>query len=408
MTAAMTQPLGSAQSSYSRLAAELILYSQKKFTGRLDIHNGAGDCWNLYMSLGFVVWASGGTHPVRRWRRQLFHCNPKANSAKLAIRDADEFECWDYHALTLLAQRQLLVEGQTISIIHGIVTEVLFDLVQALSQPQPSSEFRIQPRLGMRPSNTSTGILRRKWTLVMEEVLDLVAIVWAQWQQYGLARCFPNLAPRIAQPTKLQQMTSPQTYQKLTKLIDGKRTLRDLTILTKQNLVALTRSLSPYLRQHCLGLVEVSDLPNPYLAKTRQVTGRSSRVSTSRGQGLIACVDDSSQVCHAMEKLLTQAGYRFLAIQDAVQALPLLLQHKPDLIFLDLVMPIVNGYEICSQIRRISKFQETPVIILTSQDGIIDRVRAKMVGTTDFMTKPIEAQKVLESVRRYHPQDSQA
>ncbi|NES25026.1 MAG: response regulator, partial [Symploca sp. SIO3E6] len=80
-----------------------------------------------------------------------------------------------------------------------------------------------------------------------------------------------------------------------------------------------------------------------------------------------------------------------------------LLEHKPELIFLDLVMPIANGYEICAQIRRVSAFQEIPVIIITSSDGIVDRVRAKVVGSSGFLTKPIEQEKVLHILHRYLP-----
>jgi chemotaxis family two-component system response regulator PixG len=79
----------------------------------------------------------------------------------------------------------------------------------------------------------------------------------------------------------------------------------------------------------------------------------------------------------------------------------MLIENKPDLIFLDLVMPIANGYEICTQIRRVSLFQTTPVIILTSNDGIVDRVRAKMVGSSGFLAKPIEREKVMTIVERY-------
>jgi two-component system, chemotaxis family, response regulator PixG len=86
-----------------------------------------------------------------------------------------------------------------------------------------------------------------------------------------------------------------------------------------------------------------------------------------------------------------------------VKALVQLLEHKPDLIFLDLVMPIANGYEICAQIRRVSAFKETPVIILTSNDGIVDRVRAKMVGSSGFLAKPIEQDRVLSVLQKYLP-----
>jgi len=80
-----------------------------------------------------------------------------------------------------------------------------------------------------------------------------------------------------------------------------------------------------------------------------------------------------------------------------------LLESKPGLIFLDLVMPIASGYEICSQIRRMSAFKNTPVVILTGNDGIVDRVRAKVVGASDFLSKPVNAEKVLAIARQYLP-----
>jgi chemotaxis family two-component system response regulator PixG len=115
----------------------------------------------------------------------------------------------------------------------------------------------------------------------------------------------------------------------------------------------------------------------------------------------VACIDDSRIDSLAMHKILTEAGYRCINIHDPVQALPILLEKKPDVIFLDLVMPVANGYEICSQIRRISALKDTPVIILTSNDGIVDRVRAKMVGSSGFLAKPINAEKMLNMLRMH-------
>lgn len=100
---------------------------------------------------------------------------------------------------------------------------------------------------------------------------------------------------------------------------------------------------------------------------------------------------------------MTSAGYRYVSVQDSVHALPLLLENKPALIFLDLVMPIASGYEICSQIRRMSAFKNTPVVILTGNDGIVDRVRARVVGASDFLSKPVNTEKVLAIVRQYLP-----
>jgi two-component system, chemotaxis family, response regulator PixG len=77
------------------------------------------------------------------------------------------------------------------------------------------------------------------------------------------------------------------------------------------------------------------------------------------------------------------------------------LEQKPDLIFLNLVMPITNGYELCSQIRRVSLFKETPIVILTGNDGIIDRFRVKMAGASDFISKPIEKDKIVSVIYKY-------
>ncbi|NJK63762.1 MAG: response regulator, partial [Synechococcaceae cyanobacterium SM2_3_1] len=70
---------------------------------------------------------------------------------------------------------------------------------------------------------------------------------------------------------------------------------------------------------------------------------------------------------------------------------------------LDLMMPVVNGYEICAQIRRVSGLKSVPVVILTSNDGVVDRVRAKMVDSTDFLAKPVDPKKLLETMQRHLP-----
>jgi chemotaxis family two-component system response regulator PixG len=180
--------------------------------------------------------------------------------------------------------------------------------------------------------------------------------------------------------------------------INGKYTLRDLAVKMKQSVLLVTRSLFPYILQGIIELVEVPDLPLPVTKDKNNST--LTKVKTS-STPLIACVDDSPQVCKMLEEIITSNGLRFVKIQDAVQALPILIQDKPDLIFLDLIMPVANGYEICAQLRRISAFANTPVIILTGNDGLLDRVRAKVVGSTDFITKPVVADKVMGIVRKY-------
>ncbi|MEC4804222.1 MAG: response regulator [Jaaginema sp. PMC 1079.18] len=251
-------------------------------------------------------------------------------------------------------------------------------------------------------------------TWKIEEALSTTEKTWEQWAALGLALRSPNLALIISKPEELKAETSPGVYKNLANLLDGKRTLRDLAQLLKQDLTAVTRSLLPHLRRQFLSFVEVPDLPNPFLtAKNSTTQPRNSHIPERRqppskpapgdNHKLIACIDDSPQILAIAKKVIESAGYDFLGIDDAVRALPTLLQHQPQVIFLDLVMPIANGYEICSQIRRISQFKDTPVVILTGKDGIVDRMRAKMVNATDFINKPVERQKILDVLQKYCP-----
>ncbi|AVH69629.1 response regulator [Nostoc sp. 'Lobaria pulmonaria (5183) cyanobiont'] len=116
---------------------------------------------------------------------------------------------------------------------------------------------------------------------------------------------------------------------------------------------------------------------------------------------LVACVDDSPTICRSLEEILTHQGYRFVGVQESLTAVLKLIKSKPDFIFLDLLMPKVNGYEICSQIRKTPSLKDVPVVILTGKDGIVDRMRAKLVGATDFLGKPVEAEKVLNVLHKY-------
>jgi chemotaxis family two-component system response regulator PixG len=102
-----------------------------------------------------------------------------------------------------------------------------------------------------------------------------------------------------------------------------------------------------------------------------------------------------------MESILQPQGYEVLSILNPLQGISILLERKPDLIFLDLVMPHTNGYELCAFLRKTTSFQETPIIILTGNDGVIDRVRAKLTGASEFLGKPPEAQTVLRTVKKY-------
>ncbi|NEZ59428.1 response regulator transcription factor [Adonisia turfae] len=114
------------------------------------------------------------------------------------------------------------------------------------------------------------------------------------------------------------------------------------------------------------------------------------------GQVTVVYVDNSAVDSQALGDIVQAAGYSYANISDSLQAVSLLMDLRPKIIFLELVLPVANGYELCAQIRRISFFQNTPIIIVTNKNRIPERLRAKMVGASDFLSKPIKAKSVLE------------
>lgn len=164
-----------------------------------------------------------------------------------------------------------------------------------------------------------------------------------------------------------------------------------------RNVLEVSHSLVPYINLALVELVAISDIPAPLLPPVSKIPV--SPIKSSRS--IVVCIDDSPLVCQTMESLLTAAGYQFIGINEDRKVFSILIASKPDIIFLDLVMPNTNGYEICSRLRKTSTFQNTPILILTGNDGIIDRVRAKLVGATDFISKPVDDYVVLSLITKY-------
>ncbi|WP_416673718.1 response regulator [Egbenema bharatensis] len=384
---------------------------QKQFTGRLElkIQDFAGLQWNFFFYGGGLIEGSSSVHPVRRWCRQVAQYCPQ-----LAIESSQPSGHRQAHAeyssqyidqtmLRRLTQQGKVSQEQMTSVVAGNLREILFDLIQLGKQHR--NRLKAQLIYGQLPpamAATAAGVIP------VEQIWHQALESWKDWHQAGLGSWSPNWSPVIWDAQELQQQTSLLVYHNLTTWINGDRTLRDLAVKLKQPLVALTQSLLPYIRKGIIGLIEVRDWQRDPGSKLGflfdQVTPISQVRSTSP---LVAYIEDSRFDCIAMNQILAQAGCRFISIQDPLQALPILMEQKPDAIFLDLLMPVTNGYEVCAQIRRISAFQNTPIIIVTSSDGIVDRVRAKLVGSSGFISKPIEPDKIIPVLRDYLPSSSQ-
>ena len=117
----------------------------------------------------------------------------------------------------------------------------------------------------------------------------------------------------------------------------------------------------------------------------------------------VLVVDDSATVRANAEKILRRAGYDVHSASDGFEALALVAEVRPDLIFLDVMMPRLSGYEACQLIKRNGVMRQTPVVMFSSKDGIFDIARGRICGAEDYITKPFSEDDLLGAVHKHFP-----
>ena len=115
----------------------------------------------------------------------------------------------------------------------------------------------------------------------------------------------------------------------------------------------------------------------------------------------VMVIDDSNTIRRSAEIFLTQAGCLVILAQDGFEALAKINDHQPNIIFCDILMPRLDGYQTCALIKHNKVFRSIPVIMLSSKDGLFDRARGRMVGSSDYLTKPFTKDTLLSAVRQF-------
>jgi len=117
----------------------------------------------------------------------------------------------------------------------------------------------------------------------------------------------------------------------------------------------------------------------------------------------VLVIDDSNTIRRSAEIFLRQGGHEVVLAEDGFDALAKVNDHTPDMIFCDILMPRLDGYQTCAIIKRNPRFTQVPVIMLSSKDGVFDKARGRMVGSEDYLTKPFTKEQLLRAVAQYHP-----
>jgi twitching motility two-component system response regulator PilG len=115
----------------------------------------------------------------------------------------------------------------------------------------------------------------------------------------------------------------------------------------------------------------------------------------------VLVIDDSNTIRRSAEIFLRQGGYEVVLAEDGFDALSKVSDHDPQLIFCDILMPRLDGYQTCAIIKRNPRFTHVPVIMLSSKDGLFDKARGRMVGSEDYLTKPFTKEQLLRAVEQH-------
>jgi twitching motility two-component system response regulator PilG len=115
----------------------------------------------------------------------------------------------------------------------------------------------------------------------------------------------------------------------------------------------------------------------------------------------VLVIDDSNTIRRSAEIFLGQGGHQVVLAEDGFDALAKVSDHQPELIFCDILMPRLDGYQTCAIIKRNPKFSHVPVIMLSSKDGLFDKARGRMVGSEDYLTKPFTKEQLLKAVQQF-------
>lgn len=372
----------------------------------------------IYFSEGKINYATHSVDPFERLDlhlRRLSNINPNVTSA-LRAQTRLEFEHpeksndiqmpQEYEGICWLISQGYITKEEAKSLVKSLIEEVVEMYLLLTNYTYEISEISALAQV------CSIDAL----TMVPERLSHV-----KHWQSLAPAITSPYQRPYCHSVSLLQEAL-PDTYQKLSKVLIG-FSFRQMAVLLKQDELKLAQSLHSLIVKGAIKLREAQP-PFDQLPKFEPVRSATNRTATAskpveakpepvgnidlvgsvkltETKGKIACVDDSPTILKEINRFLEGNNLEIISINDSVKALIEIMRFKPDLILLDVGMPSVDGYQLCRLIRNSSMFKSTPIVMVTGNNSLIDRAKARISGATDYLTKPFTQPELLKIVFRY-------
>lgn len=329
--------------------------------------------WLIFFHNGQIIYSQAGHNNLSRindyLRQYRGESSPDEHIDYLSAEDASEY---DY--IWMLLEENIINPKKAHVIIYRLLSETLFDLLSL-----HRGSFIFQQDTALVPQLTSWEIapLMAKITQQIQE--------WKQLYPYIQS---PEQLPILAQTVHLHSSLPITTVNKLKQWADGQTSLRQLSRYLDRDILTVAKTIYPYIQQGWLKLTYPESTNSQAQVKDQQ-------------KMKILCIDQSQTIGETVESILRPQGYEVIALSNPLDALSLIFQLQPHLILCDNTMPELSGYEMCAMLRQSQAFRYIPMIMLTSKDKFIDRVRAKMVGATDLLTKPFNHAELLILIKKY-------
>lgn len=334
--------------------------------------------WLVFFFNGQIVYAGTTDGQLHRLKGYLHRYELEDALEDLHVPAIATFNSPEYGYLWALLENHTLTPEQGRTILSGMVHETLFDLL-SLHQ----GEFVFKLASGLSPQLTTFNIS----SLVASLTTQIQA-----WKQF-----YPHIHSPYQCPIRTEklQLETPQNKEKTARILnwmDGSTSIQQIARYLNRSVVTIAKGIYPYVRQGMIHLPALNDFV-PYDSAPEE--WHATQVPR------IVCVDDGLTIRQTVEQILDEQGYEATSIGNPLRALSLLFQLQPDLILCDIAMPELEGYQLCAMLRQSTIFRQTPIVMLTGKDGFIDRVKARMAGATDYLTKPFGAHELLTLVEKY-------
>lgn len=243
-------------------------------------------------------------------------------------------------------------------------------------------------------------------TLDVSDLVNFLQQRLKKWQNCATDLFSPHQRPYFLDYRDINKYSSSgalsqQALNELARMMRRGLSFRQLSILLNRDELHIAQILSPYIQKKVIHLRNpqspLDRLPHipKLLVEEPEKPSQASKVYK------IACIDDSPTILSEIQRFLEEEQFAVTAIDDPVQASAVIFRLEPDLVLLDITMPRINGYKLCSLLRSSNAFKQTPIIMVTGNTGMIDKARAKMAGATDYLTKPFTQEGLMNIVNKY-------